>query len=181
VGVRDPGSWLRCEAMSDLESSESNGLALGVFLLLVGTIAIVISSMMKVSGFTVAADPGPAALPRAAGVVLMLGGAFEIVRYALRRRINSTRSEAPATTVTASSTLKPGLMVLSLVIAYGFAIPLLGFSLATGGFAVALLRWFGAGWRLSCAVSLSLIIVITTLFTQVFEVVLPAGRLGLPF
>lgn len=177
MGIGDSGSGLRSAAMSsDSEELEKGRRwALGVFLLLLGAGAIALSGMMKVSGFTDSHDPGPAALPRLAGGVLAIGGLVEIVHYFVRRR---SQQGAGATSLDA---VKSGVTILVQVIAYVALLPLLGFSLATCAFTTALLRWFGAGWKMSAGVSVALVLVINILFSQVFEVILPSGRLGLPF
>ena len=146
--------------------------AFGVFLVLAGVLAVLLTGEMQVSGFTASHDPGPDALPKVLGYLLIVGGAVEIVRNYLKRRERSA-DRAPISWA--------GVIVLFQVVLYVVLLPVLGFSLSTGCFTIALLRWFGASWRLTISVALSLILIVNVLFTHVFEVVLPAGRLGLPF
>ena len=77
--------------------------------------------------------------------------------------------------------MRSGVIVLVQVILYVALLPTLGFILSTVCFCITLLRWFGASWKLSVSVALSLVAIVSLLFTYVFEVVLPTGRLALPF
>ena len=62
--------------------------------------------------------------------------------------------------------------MLGQVVAYAALLPVLGFSLATICFAIGLLRWLGSSWKLSLAVAISLVAIVSVLFTYVFDVIL---------
>ena len=177
MGSSDSRGRLRGKAMTEKESTTDRATApwgFGVFLLLAGVVAIVLTGQMKVSGFTDAHDPGPDALPRVLAILMIVGGVTEVIRAVLNRR-------APSDSLGAGDSGWSGCIVLVQVVLYVALLPVLGFIVSTICFSVALLRWFGASWKLALSMAVSLVAVVSLLFSQVFEVVLPIGRLGLPF
>lgn len=143
--------------------------AFGAFLLVVGVFAVVLAKHMRVGGFTDVHDPGPDALPQLMGYALIAGGLVQVIRGVRERK-------AGAMPAGDSDKFRwSGAIVLGQVVAYAALLPILGFLLATICFAIGLLRWLGASWKLCVAVAISLVALVSLLFTYVFDVMLPTG------
>lgn len=154
--------------------------AFGVFALVAGTLAILFTGSMRVGGFTDPHDPGPGALPRMLGMLLAAGGAVDIFRSVLqRKRGRSAFPTGDLERLQMKAGVQSGAVVLALVVLYAALLPILGFALSTLGLTLALLRWMGAPWKLSLVVAIALIATVMLLFQMVFDVVLPAGRIGI--
>ncbi|MCB1097840.1 MAG: tripartite tricarboxylate transporter TctB family protein [Verrucomicrobiae bacterium] len=157
----------------EVGESPATPWAFGALLLIAGGLAVAFSMSMRVSGFTDVHDPGPDALPQLMGYALIAGGLVQLVSSALKK---TAPMASPANSKDSRCCWSGGL-VLAQVCAYVALLPILGFVLATLGFAIGLLGWLGVSWKLSAAVAVGLVVIVSVLFTHVFEVILPAGIL----
>ncbi len=130
-------------------------------------------------------DPGPYTLPIALGVVLGIGGLFQLGSWWISRKashsnrnLGAFREISPEKTI--SSNLNVG-MVLAAIAAYLLLMPWIGFSLTTIGFAGGLIWWFGSRWWVGGFTAVVLTVLVQIVFAVLFKVQLPAGELRLPF
>ena len=128
------------------------------------------------ASFTSAGDPGPRAFPQWLGLVLVIGGTWEL----LRQRAGQIHPVGSALDKEESS--RRPLNALIVLIAVGLYIPAvswIGFSVATLIVVTGLLRFLGSRWWLSATVAVSLLVLIQLLFGYGFNVPLPTNHWGL--
>lgn len=120
---------------------------------------------------------GPAAWPRA---VVTLAIVAALVQFALKM----TRPRGPASDARAQTRQAgwPGaaraLGMMAIPIGYVYAMPYVGFYVATPVFLVAYLAYLGErDWRRLIGVPLFVFVLVNLVFTKLFFVALPVGRL----
>ncbi|MBT5706655.1 tripartite tricarboxylate transporter TctB family protein [bacterium] len=159
---------------------------LGVGLALLGALAIGLALQIEVLGLGQNQDPGPRAFPMVLGVVLLIGGLFEVATSVVRIDSSKSNGDQGDEGVKANHSVSingPMNMILIFVglCLYVGLIGVLGFVLSTFLFAVSMMIRLGVRLRISLLSSLGLLLGIHLLFVRLFKVQLPAGMLGLPF
>ncbi|MFT5468011.1 MAG: hypothetical protein ACI8UO_003119 [Verrucomicrobiales bacterium] len=148
---------------------------LGLGLIALGAAAFWFSADFKSAGFGSNADPGPAAFPRILAAGLILGGIWELARSIW---VGTWRESLAALKKREVLTM---FVLVVVLVGYAVLISVVGFSVATIGFATALLIWRGMRWWIALATALGLVAVAVSLFVFLFKVQLPGGMSGLPF
>lgn len=111
-------------------------------------------------------DPGPWAIPAAAGVFVLGMGVWQT----LRRSFTVAAAEA-------RPGIQPLLIALAALVLYTLAMPRLGFFSVTFAFAALAARHLGRTWRSALVASGILMAAIYWLFVRLFKVPLPHGWL----
>lgn len=120
-------------------------------------------------------DPGPWAVPAAAGAFVLCAGAWQALSSAKARSAGGGRSGAEPTSLpNASAGLRPLAFAAALVL-YAVAMPRLGFFAVTFAFAALAGRFLGLRWRGAIISSLVLMAAVYLLFVRLFKVPLPSG------
>jgi len=166
------------ETAAAVADGDARRLSWGIFLLAAGSAAFFSALAISESAFTSKNDIGPRAFPMALSAGLVIGGLVEVV-LALRGR--PARKSPGDRRGWHDPRLRKVVVLGSVVAAYVTLIPLAGFSLATVAMGTGMTRWLGARWTTGGGFAVALVIAIQLLFGQLFQVQLPAGRLGLPF
>ncbi len=156
--------------------------AFGWFLLLLA--ANILYFAQGISGLALGNhDPGPQALPMVLGVLLLLGGVFELGKAWWHRRAQTpqTSSEPVSARLAISSSDRVVIFTVCALLAYLISMDWLGFSLSTILFGSSLLWRLGARWWISLTVSVAITLLVHLLFVTLFKVPLPESAWGIPF
>ena len=161
------------ETIEEKSERAIGSTAFGVSLLALGCCVLYFSKDIR--GFSLGTnDPGPKAVPIATGVIMLIGGIWQIavsVWYeklvacdwtAIRSRIWESRQSLVA--------------VLALVV-YLIALQIIGFRLSTLLFVIGFLKFLKSSWLEAVATSILVAVVVHVLFTIVFKITLPTGSL----
>ena len=153
----------------------ANGASFGPVLIGTGLTAILLSQGIDYTALGDSQDPGPRMFPVALGIFLVLGGAYEWIRWFLDRRRAPAGSASPSWAAGARSMAtdpqnRDVLILVAALCVYIPAISWLGFSASTLLFAVAIMRRLGARWLLTGVMSVVLVVGINLLFVSLFKV-----------
>ena len=142
--------------------------------LTMGLTAVVLGRAIKKPGFASNQDPGPQFFPILLGFLLALGGCILLFK--------SFYQPAPKTESSIDPLNNRSLLLFMVgFLAYLFAMPWIGFSLASSVFVFSMIWLQGSRWLVALAMAIGLVISVQTLFGQLFHVQLPAGVFGMPF
>ena len=134
-------------------------------------------------------DPGPAAICMLCAAALILLGVTQAVQLLLASRSNfaakpiaqidkSHQTCAPKNTTLA---LQQGLLAVSAIAAYIFAVFQIGFVLSTFVFGIASMKSLGVSWRNTLLATISCIATVYLVFIELLGILLPTGRWDFPF
>ena len=163
------------------------GWSLGVVFLALGAAAAGLARLIPFTELGNNRDPGPRAFPTYLGLLLILGGAWELAAWWRNRRAAPLSAESPPPdaptpdTPLASVRNSDVVVLVGAVALYIPAMVWLGFSLGTLLFTSVVLRRLGARWPVILGTAIGLVLLVQLLFVQLFRVQLPIGSLGLPF
>jgi len=173
VEGRNRSGRLRKVRGAEENTNSDSSLGLGVFLIVLASVALVLSRGVKVLGFAQEGDPGSKAFPVALAGLLMIAGLGEMVRWVTAWRRNDARG-GKLPDLKHAGTRRLLALLLSMG-AYVFLLGPLGFASATLLFCVPWMWALGLHWRGSIGLTVGLVVLIEVLFAGVFQVRLPEG------
>ncbi|MEW4489481.1 tripartite tricarboxylate transporter TctB family protein [Thalassoglobus sp. JC818] len=158
--------------------SEVTGtLSYGVFLCIVGALAIFFAKDFRAVGLS-QSDPGPRAIPVACGIIMIVGGLWQVAAAWIKRRQSQPDlKQLPASSIDESKQHRRGnlraLVTLGLLIGYVVLLPIFGFAVSTVVFGILVLKNFGSPWSEAFIATASISAVVYVLFVNLFQVMLP--------
>jgi hypothetical protein len=182
-----PNSQIARSTTGEAVRTGGAGWSLGLVFLLFGAAAAGLARLIPYTELGNNRDPGPRAFPTYLGLLLILGGVWELAAWWRNRRAALPIPKTPPPGLPSSDSAntsdrdRDAVVLVGAVTLYIPAIVWLGFSLGTLLFTTVVLRRFGARWTVVLGTGIGLVLLVQLLFVQLFRVQLPIGSLGLPF
>jgi hypothetical protein len=172
-------------------TSRLSSPALGMALIIFGSLTLLFCRDMDRLGLGNNQDPGPQAFPTVLAIFLIVGGLIELVQWFRLRKIHTIKPaqqranpENPAF-LSGNPSFPYPIISLSLffllLIAYIASLDWAGFTLSTLILAPLMMIRLGATAKLAALCSLVLVLLVKGLFEWALKVPLPTGELGIPF
>ena len=117
-------------------------------------------------------DPGPKAFPVVLGIVLLVGGVYQVGAGWI-----ATGSSPESSAASRRGLLDASILAFALLSFY-FVVPWIGFYLPTFVFAFLITWRLGARWWSALLTAVVLLVVVYFLFVVAFRVQLPQGTIG---
>jgi hypothetical protein len=156
----------------------------GCFLVFAGLFGLWFGGSIRESGVSGGHDIGPRAFPFGLSILLLAGGIIDLATAIFpggKRAAGNAGALSTSQTNAARSSHARVLIFLGALLVYVFALPWLGFNLATFLFSMGMLFLLRARWLAAMGFTLSILLLIHLLFVLLFKIQLPRSQLGIPF